>query len=82
MNDPGLLVPTTTFGAERFRLTVTIRAEHPKIFQPMVIVNTVDVVDLDGEGLSPPFRQSTPIAPVLEETGGKQSPLDVDAAFR
>jgi len=36
------------FGTERVRLTVAIRAEHPQIFQPMIVPDAVAVIDLDG----------------------------------
>jgi hypothetical protein len=38
------LVPRT----ERFRLAVAIRAEHPQVFQAVVVPDAIAVIELDG----------------------------------
>jgi hypothetical protein len=57
---------------------VTVRTEHPKILNPMIVVNAVDVVDLDGQRAPPPFAQATPIATIYDYTSPKQVALDRD----
>jgi ribosomal protein L32E len=54
---------------------VTVRAEHPKIFQPVIVANAVDVVDLDGQRSAPPFAQAAPIATVYDYTSPEQVAL-------
>ena len=49
------------------RLAVAIRAQHAKIFEPVVVPDSVDVVDLDGERFPPPVRNSALDATVYKE---------------
>jgi hypothetical protein len=44
---------------------VTVRAEHPKILDPVIISDAVDVIDLNGDGLTPPFVDATPAATIF-----------------
>jgi hypothetical protein len=39
-------------------LTVTVWAEHTKIFEPVVVADSVDVVDLNAEPFAPPLGQA------------------------
>ena len=41
------------------RLTVAVWAEHPEVFQPIVVADSVDVVDLNAEPFAPPISQAT-----------------------
>jgi hypothetical protein len=51
--------------AERFGLAVAVRAEHTEIFEPVVFAVSVGVVDLDAEGLAPPFAETAKRAPIF-----------------
>ncbi len=62
-------------GGEGFRLTVTVRAEHPEILYPIVIPDPIDVVDLNAERLTPPLRYPTRTATIFKYTSLEQVPL-------
>jgi hypothetical protein len=55
---------------------MTVRAEHPKILDPIIIPNTVDMVDLNRERLAPPFVNSAQRAPIDKYTSPDQAVLD------
>jgi hypothetical protein len=55
---------------------VTVRAEHPKILDPVVIANTVDMVDLNREWFAPPFVDSAQRAAIHQYTSLDQAALD------
>ncbi len=55
---------------------MAVRAEHPKILDPVVITDTVDVVDLDREWFAPPFVDSTQRATIHKYTSLDQAALD------
>jgi hypothetical protein len=44
---------------------VAVRAEHPEIFDPIVIANSVDMVDLNAEPFAPPLGQAAFAAPIF-----------------
>jgi tRNA G26 N,N-dimethylase Trm1 len=50
---------------------VAVRAEHPQVFEAIVMSIAVDVVDLDGYGPSPPIADATTLAAVCQNTGLK-----------
>jgi hypothetical protein len=55
---------------------MTVRAEHPKILDPVVIANIVDMVDLNREWFAPPFVNPAQRAPVCKYTSLDQVALD------
>ncbi len=62
--------------SERFRLAMAVRAQHPPVLETMVIPDTVAMIDLDGNGATPPLHQSALIAPILQDAFLKQPPLN------
>ena len=78
MNDPGTLA-TRVAPSERFRLAVTIRAEHPEIFHAVVVPDAVAVIELDGQGLAEPRIQAALLTDVLEYTSLDQASFDGQA---
>ncbi len=67
--DPGLIPKLSIFSPESLCLAMTIWAQHPEIFQAMVVLNPVAVVELDGDGTSPPFFESAFLAPIFQDPG-------------
>lgn len=80
LHQPGLLdcrfASARVPAREGLRLDVAVRAEHPEIFQPVVVPNAVSMIDLDGQGLPPPAVQAAFIADVPEYTSLDQAPFD------
>src|SRR5579884_2787757 len=54
---------------------MAVRAEHAQVLHAMIGPDAVDVVDLDGEGLAPPFTEPTLVAPVAEHPRRQQTTL-------
>jgi len=48
----------------------------------MIVAEAVAMVDLDGEGSTPPLRQPAFLAAVFEQAGPEQGALDRQPAFR
>jgi hypothetical protein len=67
---------TSVSAGEGLRLTVTVRAQHPKVLQAVIVRDTVAVIELDGQGLPPPLGQAALVADVFEYTSLKQAPFD------
>ncbi len=65
--DPGLVFEPSIFSPKSLRLAMTIWAQHPEVFQAMVVLDPVAVVDLDGDGPSPPFFKPALIASVFQD---------------
>jgi hypothetical protein len=55
---------------------VTIGAEELEVFEPVVQPIAIDVVQLHADGFPVPFRDPTPLTPVLLE------PLSQEAVFQ
>lgn len=58
---------------------MAIGAEHPQIFQAMVLTVAVYVVDLDAQRTPAPLVDSALVASVLEQPGRDQATLNVGA---
>lgn len=50
--------------AVRGRLTVAVRTKQPQIFEPIIVIDTVDVIETLHNGLAQPFRQAANVAMV------------------
>jgi hypothetical protein len=55
---------------------MTVWTEHPQILDPVVITYAVDVVDLNGNGLAPPFINAAYRATIHKYTSSDQVALD------
>jgi len=55
---------------------VAVRAEHTEIFDPMIVLEAIDVVDLYGQRMAPPFTEATQVATIRDYTSPKQMALD------
>jgi hypothetical protein len=55
---------------------MTVWTEHPKIFDPIVIPDSIDVVDLNADGVPPPLRYPTRPATIFKYTSLEQVPLN------
>jgi hypothetical protein len=52
---------------------VTVGAEKPQVLETVVVVVSVDVVELERDRLTLPFCETAPGAHPLEQTRGDQS---------
>jgi hypothetical protein len=57
---------------------MTIWAQHPEIFQAMVVLDPVAVVDLDGDGTTPPFFNPAFVATIFQDAGSQKAPLHTE----
>jgi hypothetical protein len=46
---------------------MTIWEQHAQVFETTVVSHAVAVIDLDGKGTSPPFRNPAFVASVFEQ---------------
>ncbi len=45
---------------------MTIRAQHSEILEAMVVADAIAMVDLDGDGATPPFIDTAFVAAILK----------------
>jgi hypothetical protein len=55
------------------RLAVTVEAKESKVFDPIVVVDPVDVINVEYKLLAPPLRPVAPSAFIFEKFGFEQS---------
>jgi hypothetical protein len=59
---------------------MAVGTEHPKILQPVVVRDAVDMVDVHRERLPPPLAEPTLLATVFKESRMEQAFFDMGAA--
>ena len=50
-------------------LTVAVRAKHPEVLEPMVVLDTIDVIDVSHERLPAPFGETAFLAAIFKQAG-------------
>jgi hypothetical protein len=64
------------------RLAVAVGTQHSKIFESMIVIYTIAVIDLDCQRASSPISETALFTDILQEAGHEQTTLDGVAAPR
>ena len=63
-------------------MAVAVWAKHSQVFEPIVVMDPVDVVDLRDKDFAEPLAETTFLTTIFEQSRGEKATLYVGSTLR